>query len=263
MSLPDDYLTYAHRAYGMDQGLYAWRPRGAEAKDRPFGEALAVMIVVPIEHHTLTPSGKPFKPPGAMVTPYPDLRHYTTRDYGNRVGAFRLLDALRAHGLRATVAVNGDQLKRLAPLVARACDDGHEIAAYGLSADKIHWSGLEEQDERALVAQTRQCFHDVGLTPRAWLSPARQQSFRTLGLLAAEGFDVNLDWEMDERLVAFHTGAGTIAALPLSNELDDRTLLIDKRHSEDDWCDQVLEAANYLASGPGGAQGWQAAGSGF
>ena len=38
------------------------------------------------------PTRKPVKLPGSMTMPYPDLRHYTLRDYGNRVGAFRLLD---------------------------------------------------------------------------------------------------------------------------------------------------------------------------
>ena len=247
MSLPQDYLTYPHRSYGMDQDRYGWRPVGERAPITwPGGQPLAVMIVVPIEHHTLEPSGKPFKPPGAMQTPYPDLRHYTTRDYGNRVGVFRILKELKAAGLQATFPVNANQLERLRPLIDAIITDGHEIAAYGLAADHIHWSGLEPGVEAAWITEVRERFHAAGLTPRAWMSPARQQSFATLDLTAAQGFDTCLDWEVDEVPMALRTDHGPVTALPLSNELDDRALLIDRRQTEDEWADQVLAAARYL-----------------
>jgi peptidoglycan/xylan/chitin deacetylase (PgdA/CDA1 family) len=250
MPLPDDYLHYPHRAYGMDQTLYAWRRADERPPARwPGGASVAAMIVVPIEHHSLEPAGKPFKHPGAMVTPYPDLRHYTSRDYGNRVGAFRILRELAHFGLKATFAVNANHLGRLAPLVDAARQAGHEIAAYGLSPEHIHWTGLEAGVEAAWVSDVRERFSAAGLAPRAWLSPARQQSFETLRLIAAQGFSVCLDWEQDEVPVAMTTSAGEVAAVPLSNELDDRTLLIDRRQSEDDWAAQILEARTYLAAG--------------
>ncbi len=250
MPLPDDYLVYPHRAYGMDQSLYAWRPAPSRPSiSWPGGAKVAAMIVVPIEHHPLNPSGKPFKPPGAMVTPYPDLRHYTTRDYGNRVGVFRILTELARTGRRATFAINAGQLERLAPMVEAIRQGGHEIAAHGLSPDHIHWTGLEAGVEAAWIAEVRQRFDTAGLAPRTWLSPARQQSYQTLDLLAGAGFEVCLDWEQDDTPVTMTTPSGPIAAVPLSNELDDRTLLIDRRQTEADWAAQILEACDYLAEG--------------
>ena len=249
MPLPEDYLAYPRRRYGSDQDRYAWRIAGSAPIRWPWGGPLALMIVVPVEHHALDPSGKPFKSPGAMVTPYPDLRHYTTRDYGNRVGVFRLLDALKAAGLKATFPVNALQLERLEPLVRAIADDGHEFAAYGLSPEHIHWGGLDRATEAAWVAEVRARFEAAGLTPRTWLSPARQQSHATLDLIAAQDFDICLDWEMDEAPALMRTEAGAVVALPLSNELDDRTLLIDRRQSEDDWAAQLLEAVDYLKGG--------------
>jgi len=247
MPLPDDYLVYPYRRYGMDQDRYGWRPvdrRGPAAW--PDGASVAAMIIVPIEHHSLTPPGKPFKHPGAMVTPYPDLRHYTTRDYGERVGVFRILDELQRAGLKATFAINALQLERLHVLVDAIGEAGHEIAAYGLSPEHIHWSGLEPGVEATWVAEVRDRFKAAGLNPRAWLSPARQQSFSTLDLIAGAGFDVCLDWEQDDVPVAMTTTAGSVKAVPLSNELDDRTLLIDRRQTEADWAAQILEARDYL-----------------
>jgi hypothetical protein len=250
MPLPDEHLIYPHRSYGMDQDRYAWRPSTVRAPIAwPGGAKVAAMIVVPVEHHPLNPPGKPFKHPGAMVTPYPDLRHYTTRDYGNRVGVYRILDALKAAGMKATFPINADQLERLKPLVEAILADGHEIAAYGLSTTHIHWGGLDRETESAWVAEVRARFDAAGLAPRAWLSPARQQSFVTLDLIRAAGFEICLDWEQDEVPVAMKTDAGEVIGLPLSNELDDRALMIDRRQTEDEWAGQVLEAAGYLADG--------------
>lgn len=243
MALPEDYLTYPHRAHGMDQDLYPWRLSIDRPKVQwPGGAVVAAMIVVPLEFHRLNPQGQPFKHPGAMQTTYPDLRHFTTRDYGNRVGVFRILDALKAAGLTATFPVNAVLLDRVRPLVDAILADGHEIAAYGWEADGIHWSGLERGVEAEWIARTREAFEKAGLKPRAWMSPARQQSFQTLKLIAQAGFDVCLDWEQDTVPVPMRTDKGVVWAAPLSNELDDRTLLTVRLQTEDEWADQVLEA---------------------
>jgi peptidoglycan/xylan/chitin deacetylase (PgdA/CDA1 family) len=251
MSLSDDYLQYPKRRYGMDQDLYAWRPVGnRKALALPGAKILGVALIVPIEHHGLNPSGKPFKHPGAMVTPYPDLRHYTTRDYGNRVGVFRILDALANVGLNATFPVNAQALDRLAPLVDAITTAGHELAAYGLSTDHIHFGGLPVETEAQWVDEVKALFKGAGHDPQVWMSPARQQSFSTLRLLAKAGFRTCLDWEMDEVPVAVSTDAGPITCLPLSNELDDRLLLIDRRQSEEDWLAQILAAIDCLCEEP-------------
>jgi peptidoglycan/xylan/chitin deacetylase (PgdA/CDA1 family) len=207
------------------------------------------MIVAPLEFHRLDPAGKPFKHPGAMQTPYPDLRHYTTRDYGNRVGAFRILAALKAAKLTATFPINAVLLDRMRPLVEAIVADGHEIAAYGWEADAIHWGGIDPATEEKLVADTRAAFDRAGLKPRTWMSPARSQSFRTLDLIAAADFNVCLDWESDAAPLALRTATTPVTALPLLNELDDRTLMIDRRQTEDEWRDQILAAAAEIHPG--------------
>jgi peptidoglycan/xylan/chitin deacetylase (PgdA/CDA1 family) len=248
MPLPADYLHYEKRRHGQDHTLYPWRL----AKDRlkgalPGGAKLGVALIVPIEFFMLNPSGKPFKHPGAMQTPYPDLRHFTTRDYGNRVGAFRLLDAFAAAGVRATFAVNAVLLDRVKPLIEAIIMDGHEIAAHGWDTDSIHWGGIDPVTEQMFVRRTREAFDEAGLSPRAWMSPARQQSFKTLEMIAAEGFDLCLDWEVDTVPVKAETQNGAVTLFPLLNELDDRTILTVKNQSESDWRDQILEAAAMTA----------------
>ncbi len=246
MPVPEDYMVYPHRAYGSDQVRYPWRPSGDRTSILwPGSAAVACLIVVPLEFHMLNPQGKPFKHPGAMVTPYPDLRHFTTRDYGNRVGVFRILKELKAAGLKATMPVNAALLPRVRPLIEALVEDGHEIAAYGLDTDHIHWTGLEAGVERRWIEQTRMVFEQAGLTPRTWMSPARQQSFETLDLIAEAGFDICLDWEQDSVPVPMKTASREVLAVPLSNELDDRILLTDRRQTEAEWAEQILAALRF------------------
>ena len=181
-----------------------------------------------------------------MVTPYPDLRHFTSRDYGNRVGVYRLLTALRDAGLKATFPINAALLPAIRPLLDAIAADGHEIAAHGLAADSLHWNGLDSAEETALIERTLAGFRAAGLTPRTWMSPARQQSFATLDLIAAAGFTICLDWEADTVPLALHTAHGPLAAVPLSNELDDRLLLIERRQSEQEWVSQIEASIRLL-----------------
>lgn len=247
MSLDAAYLDYPRRKYGQDTDRHDWRrsidrPRVA----LPDGIQVAVLPVVVCEHHPIDPKKQPFGHPHGMVTPFPDLRHYTTRDYGNRVGVFRILKAMRERGLTATFALSADLLELAPPLVDAICNDGHEIAAAGLNGDTLHHAGLSGEEERALVDQVRDRFQRAGLEPATWLSPARQESFVTPDILAGAGFRHVLDWETDQVPVFMRTRYGPLAALPVHNELDDFRLMVERKQAEDLWARQILEAKDYL-----------------
>lgn len=246
--MTNSFADYPHRRYGNDHDRYDWSYSALRPKlDLPGVPDVSAFIVIPLEFFPLTPSGKPFKHPGAMVTPYPDLRHFSTRDYGNRVGVFRILEVLDDLGLKAVFPTNGEVLARCAPLIERIRSAGHEIAAHGVSTDHIHYDGLSEADECAYIEQTLELFAKAGLTPKTWMSPARNESYRTPDLLTKFGFETCLDWEMDQVPVEMKTENGPLTCLPNHFELNDFNLLFSKRQSEDEWCDQIIEAAAYLA----------------
>ncbi len=247
MSLDPSHLDYPNRRHGQDIDRHDWRLAKDRAKaSLPDGRKLAVMPVVACEHHPIDPSKTPFNHPHGMITPFPDLRHFTTRDYGNRVGVFRILKAFREAGLTATFALSAALLDRARPLVDAILSDGHEIAAAGLHGDAIHHSGLSQAEEGAIIAQSRAAFAQAGLEPVSWLSPARQQSFATPDLLAEAGFAAVLDWETDQVPLAMRTPHGPLTALPVHNELDDFKLLIERKQTEESWARQIAEAAAFL-----------------
>ena len=95
MPLDPSYFDYPHRSYGMDHDFYDWSMLAdRNAVQWPNGKQLALWVNVALQFFPLNQRGQPFPPPGGMTTAYPDLRHYTLREYGNRVGIFRILKAL-------------------------------------------------------------------------------------------------------------------------------------------------------------------------
>ena len=87
MPLDDSYFDYPHRSYGMDHDFYDWSMLvDRKPVEWPGGNRLALWVNVALQFFPLNQRGKPFPPPGGMTTAYPDLRHFTLREYGNRVG---------------------------------------------------------------------------------------------------------------------------------------------------------------------------------
>jgi allantoinase len=243
MSLPDAYLQYPLRRHGMDHDWYAWRSHfSLPARRWPNGAGLAVWVCTSLEFFPLNPIGKPFKAPGSMVTPYPDLRHYTTRDYGNRVGVYRLLRLFRDLGIRTSFAVNSAVAARYPQLIDDVCHGGHEVMAHGVDMDKLHHAGLDEATERALIEECTHTLRTVsGQAVRGWLSPARSESERTPTLLVEHGLQYFCDFVNDELPYEFSTRSGPLHAMPHSFELSDRQILIEYHHSEAEYVDQIRD----------------------
>jgi hypothetical protein len=154
---------------------------------------VALWVVPALEWFPLNMAGVPFKPPGAMQTAYPDLRHYTLRDYGNRVGIFRIMKALEKHGIRPTVAVNASVAVRYPSLINECTQRGWEIMANGLDMDHLHHGGLAVDDEKKLIDTTLDILRKAsGQAVRGWLSPAKSESAATLDLLGAAALPLGL-----------------------------------------------------------------------
>ena len=248
MSLPPDYLTYRYRRYGMDHERYGWSilPQ-RKPVSWPGGARVALWVVPALEWFPLDMKGKPFKPPGALVTSYPDLRHYTLRDYGNRVGIFRVMKALDRFGIRASVAVNAAVAVRYPSLVEACVARGWEVIGNGLDMDHLHYEGLPKVEERKLIEDSLAILRRAsGQKVRGWLSPARSESFATLDLVAAAGVDYVCDWVNDDMPYAMRTESRSLHSLPLSNDIDDYTILVQNRHAEDAYAQQVCDQFDVL-----------------
>lgn len=248
MALDPSYLDYPRRARGMDHDLYRYSnlfERAPVAWGN--GKTVAVPILVSLEWFPITPDDKPFRAPGHMQTAYPDYRHYTSREYGTRVGLYRLLDAFAAVGAKVSVATNAAIAERYPSVVRDIVAAGHEIVAHSTDMNGTIATGLDEADERALIATSLDTLERVaGTRPTAWASIARSQSWNTPRLLAEAGVATMLDWVNDELPFAMTTPDGPIVNLPLNHELSDRQIITVQQHSAESYADQIRDAYGWL-----------------
>jgi peptidoglycan/xylan/chitin deacetylase (PgdA/CDA1 family) len=213
----------------------------------PGGKKLAVWVNVSVQHFPLNPQGKPVKMPGGMTMPYPDLRHYTLRDYGNRVGIYRILDALDRHDIKATMAVNACLCERYPQLVEAIVSRGDEVIGHSWSMDTPHAGGLDETAEAALIERSLSTLRTYTKQPvKGWLSPGKLETPQTPELLKANGIEYFCDWVNDDMPYQFLTANGELLAMPLSTELEDRLIIVENFQSESDWADQIIDACNFL-----------------
>lgn len=214
---------------GMDHDLYAYSALPARA---PLawrgGKPLALWVVLYLDYWELeTPEGMHRAPgtQGMWGHQFPDLRTYSYRLYGERIGVFRILDTLKRHGVRATIAAGTEICKRYPELVRECASLGHEIAAHGTHATRMITSRMSEDEERAVIAQARQAVTDTcGVAPAGWFGQDQGESTRTPRLVSEAGFDYIADWPNDEQPY-WMALPRPLVSLPLQTELDDQQLL--------------------------------------
>jgi allantoinase len=247
MTLDPAYLDYPNRHHGYDHDIYSW----SAIKDRkpvawPGGAKVAVCACVSLEYFPLTPSDTPFRAPGHMQTAYPDYRHYTAREYGTRIGFYRLLDAVAKAGVRVSVTTNSVIAERYPSIIADIVSAGHEIIAHSTDMNGTIASGVPEDDERALITTSLDALQRVsGTRPSGWLSIARSQSWNTPRLLKDAGVRYCCDWVNDELPYAFNNG---LINLPLNHELSDRQIITVQQQSADSYAQQMIDAFDWLCA---------------
>lgn len=246
----NDPLNYPHRHLGMDHERYAFSLL-AERKPItwPQGKHLALWVNVGMQFYPLNPRGLPVKLAGNMSMPYPDLRHYSLRDYGNRVGIFRLLNTFDRYGVKPGFAFNTRLAERYPALLQTIVERGDEILGHSWSMDTAHASGLTAEAEADLVKRALHRLRELsGQRIRGWLSPGKMESALTPELIRAEGIEYFCDWVNDDMPYRFATAQGPLWAMPLSTELEDRFVLLDNLHPAAAWAEQVMDACDLLLS---------------
>ena len=184
----------------------------------PGGKRLAVYFGVNLEHFGFGEGlGAELAPGG----PQPDVLNYAWRDYGNRVGAWRMLEMFDRLDLPATVIANSAMYAYAPELMAAWRARGDEVAGHGRTNSERQ-SVLAEAEERALIDEaTRAIAEAEGAAPKGWLSPWIAESHATPDLLAEAGYAYTMNWCMDDQPVWMRTRTGRILSIPYPQEIND------------------------------------------
>jgi len=250
MTVDRSYVCYPYRRPGMDHDRYPRDNLFARAPVRWPGEARVALWLMPLVE--FFPLDMPLDAaPGGMTRPYPDYWNYTLRDYGNRVGIYRILRALDARGLRASVAFNTRAAQRDRFLLDQVTRRGWEVVAMGVDMGRIHRGGVGRDAEATWVRQSVATLRQLSGQPvTGWVSPALCESFDTPDLVAAEGIGYLCDWMNDDLPYAFRVKPGgaeaIITAMPHGHEISDLKLMAEYGHSSSQYAEQVIDHFEFL-----------------
>jgi len=213
-----------------------WRGRAPYAW--PNGARLAVYLGVNLEHFAFGEGlGAELAPGG----PHPDVLNYAWRDYGNRVGGWRLLDLLEELSLPATVLLNSAMYGYAPELVAAHRARGDEIAGHGRTNSERQ-SVLPEPEERALIAAATDAIaRHEGVAPRGWLSPWIAESRATPDLLAEAGYRYTLNWCADDAPVWMRTRARPLLAVPYPQEVNDIPSIVARKDTPEAFARMITD----------------------
>ena len=220
-------------------GRYDYSPIGQRPLyDWPGGRRLAVYIALNLEHFAFGEGlGAELAPGG----PPPDVLNYAWRDYGNRVGAWRLLDLFNQLALPTSVLLNSALYDYAPALINAFRTRGDEMVGHGRSNSERQGI-LDEASEAALIADaTRLIAAHEGAPPKGWLGPWISESAVTPDLLQEAGYTYLLDWCMDDQPVWMRTRRGRILSVPYPQELNDIPMIVGRKLGGDAFAQMIID----------------------
>ncbi|MBN2760818.1 MAG: polysaccharide deacetylase family protein [Rhodobacteraceae bacterium] len=217
-----DYVPITHRPD------YTW----------PNGARLAVYIGLNLEHFAFGEGlGAELAPGG----PQPDVLNYAWRDYGNRVGAWRMLDMFDRLNMPVSVLANSAMYDYAPDLMAAYRARGDEVLGHGRTNSERQ-SILSPKDEAELIAEASAKITEYeGIPPKGWLSPWIAESPITPDLLAEAGYGYTLNWCMDDQPVWMRTRTGRLLAIPYPQEVNDIPSIVARKDGAAQFADMIID----------------------
>jgi peptidoglycan/xylan/chitin deacetylase (PgdA/CDA1 family) len=204
----------------------------------PGGKRLAVYVAVNIEQFSYG-EGK-----GAAIAP-PDQANshsiFSWRDYGNRVGIWRLFELFDALAIPIEAQLNTAVYEHCPDIVATLRQRGDEILGHGIT-NSDEQGGLDEAAEADLIRTVTDTIErHEGQRPIGWMSPWLSNSAVTLDLLQEAGYRYVMDWTCDDQPIWMQTRQGRILAMPYPIECNDTRGIVWYRYTSSEFCDMLID----------------------
>jgi allantoinase len=198
----------------------------------PNGERLAVWIAPNIEHYDFIPPPGQKRHPWPPRVPHPDVREYSYRDYGNRVGFWRLLSVLDAFDVPVTASLNLGVPGAYPEIAAAIREREWAIMSHGLYNTRYLYDYTEAEEEDFLRQNIDLTSRHFGRELLGMLGPAISSTTHTPDLLAAAGLLYHCDWAHDDQPTPLRVESGRLISVPYSFQLADGPVALGARGGE-------------------------------
>lgn len=204
----------------------------------PNNARLAVYFALGVEHYAF---GEGMTENLVAGMPHPDVLNASWRDYGNRVGAWRILQCFADLKLPLSILLNSAVIEHAPELIDAARRAGCEFIAHGYSnSDTL--AGMSETEESTYVAGVAaQMNAAIGTRPQGWASPWIAETLNTPDILSEQGYTYVLDWCMDDQPVWLQTRARPLLSVPYSQEINDSSTIIGRQSSATAFAQMIID----------------------
>src|SRR5262245_19265891 len=202
----------------------------------PNGKRLVVMITTNLEYWDATKdTPKPFYPggPGIVGGDLPgnvyDNPNFTWREYGHRIGVWRMLDVFDAEGVTSSCTMNAKLAVERKPIIDAALARGWELIPHNYVQDELLTDYMfNEQAEREVIRRSLDIYERAcGRKPKGWLSSSLRCTLNTVDILAEEGLIFITDLLNDDQPYLVETRSGkTMVSIPYTSEVNDFTVFM-------------------------------------
>ena len=214
------------------------------ALELPGGARVAFWVGLNVEHYAF---GRPALSLASFTAELvPDPLNYGWRDYGPRVGIWRVMRILDEAGVPASAIVNSEVVERYPEIVAAGRERSWCWVGHG--RNNSTWQvGMDEDAERAYVGEIVEQLHAAtGSRPNGWLGPALTATMQTNDLLAELGFSYTLDWANDDQPYDMNVRSGRLLSVPYSSEVNDIPIFLLHHQSGEQFRQAVIDQFDAL-----------------
>lgn len=211
----------------------------------PDGARVAVWVVPNIEHFHVD---KPSTSLTAFTSRFvPDVLNYSWRDYGARVGTFRLMDLMDRCGIKGTAALNSEACDHYPEIIEAGVQLGWEWIGHGANNSTL-LAGMDAEKERAHIQGVLDRIERAtGRRPTGWLSPALTETFDTPDLLAQAGVSYVADWVNDDQPYSMNVNGGRqLYSIPYSMDLNDIPAFVEHHMTGEEFAQMIIDQFDVL-----------------
>lgn len=221
----------------------------------PGGKRLALVFTFNLETWDLTKdTEQPYYAGGPPILPdilpgnTPDYPNYTWREYGQRVGIWRLIDLFDQMGVAASCTTNAVTFERRSAMTDAVIERGWELLAHNYEQGELLTNfAHDEAAERDVILRSIETYEKhVGKRPVGWLSSSLRGTLNTAAILADQGFKFYCDLMNDDQPFMIRTQHGPIVGVPYSNVINDFTMVTRQALTTDQYRDQLIEEFDTL-----------------